>query len=243
MSLLPSLTNEQVPPANTVRAQSEGTGHRKRLQHRYDTSGPGALSEHELLELFLFEFIPRADTKATAKLLLKRFGNLEGVLYAPPEELRTVDGIGAKAARSISVLASIHRRALKERTLKREVLSSWKAVIEYLRAEMAFLYREQFRVLFLNKRNALIADEVLHEGTVDHTPAYPREVIRRSIELSATAVVLVHNHPSGDPTPSRADIEMTGQIVESGKPLGIVVHDHVIIGRNEHASLKGLGLM
>ena len=222
---------------------SDGAGHRKRLQDRYDAAGASALSAHELLEMFLFEFIPRADTKAPAKALLKRFSNLEGVLHAPAEELQTVSGIGPKAARSISVLASIHRRSLQERVLKREVLSSWSSVMEYLRAEMAFLYREQFRVLFLNKRNALIADEVLHEGTVDHTPAYPREVIRRSIELSATALVLVHNHPSGDPTPSRADLEMTQQIIDAGKPLMITVHDHVIIGRNEHASMRGLHLI
>ena len=222
---------------------NDKAGHRKRLQERYDAAGPVALESHELLELFLFEFIPRTDTKATAKGLLRRFGNLEGVLHASAEELQTVSGIGPKAARSISVLAAIHRRSLQERILQREVLSSWKAVMEYLRAEMAFLHREQFRVLFLNKRNALIADEVLQEGTVDHTPAYPREVIRRAIELSATAIVLVHNHPSGDPTPSRADVDMTLQIIASGKPLGIAVHDHVIVGRNEHASLKGLQLI
>ena len=231
----------EAPQAGLPR--SDGAGHRQRLQERYEKAGASALSPHELLELFLFEFIPRADTKATAKGLLKRFGNLEGVLHAPAEELQTVNGIGPKAARSISVLAAIHRRSLQDRVMKRPILSSWSSVIEYLRAEMAFLHREQFRVLFLNKRNVLIADEVLNEGTVDHTPAYPREVIRRAIELSATAVVLVHNHPSGDPTPSRADIEMTRQIIDSGKPLGIAVHDHIIIGRDEPSSMRGLQLI
>ena len=236
-------TDNLAEAPQTGLSKPDGVGHRQRLQARYDAAGASALSPHELLELFLFEFIPRADTKVTAKALLKRFGNLEGVLHAPPEELQTVSGIGVKAARSMSVIAAIHRRSLQERVLKRPLLSSWSSVIEYLRAEMAFLHREQFRVLFLNKRNALIADEVLHEGTVDHTPAYPREVIRRSIELSATAVVLVHNHPSGDPTPSRADIEMTRQIIESGKPLGITVHDHIVVGRDEPLSMRGLQLL
>ena len=152
-------------------------------------------------------------------------------------------GIGPRAAQSMTVLAAILRRSLEDRVRERIVLSSWAAVMEYLRAEMGFLHREQFRVLFLNKRNALIANEVLQEGTVDHTPAYPREVIRRAIELSATALVLVHNHPSGDPTPSRADVDMTRQIIESGAPLGIAVHDHVVMGRDGHASLKGLKLI
>ena len=218
-------------------------GHRQRLAARYEAAGAAALSSHELLEIFLFTFIPRSDTKATAKALLKRFGNLEGVLHAPAAELRTVEGIGPKTALSMSVLADIHRRSLQDRIRDRQVLSSWGDVIGYLRAEMAFLHREQFRVLFLNKRNVLIADEALQEGTVDHTPAYPREVIRRAIELSATALILVHNHPSGDPTPSRADVEMTHQIIDSGRPLGITVHDHVVMGRDEHASLRGLQLI
>ena len=225
---------------------NENAGHRERLRDRYREVGPEGLSHHELLELLLFEFIPRADTKGTAKALLKRFGTLEGVLHAPAKELRTVSGVGPKVAEAISVLAAIHRRALEDRFRDKVVLSSWKAVMDYLRAEMGFLHHEQFRVLFLDKRNGLIANEAMQEGTVDHTPAYPREVIRRAIELSATALVLVHNHPSGDPTPSRADVDMTKQIIAAGEPLGIVVHDHVIIGRDEsagYASLKGLQLI
>ena len=223
--------------------RGENEGHRERLRRRYAEVGADALSHHELLELYLFQFIPRADTKGIAKALLRRFGNLEGVMNAPAGELRTVKGIGPRAAEAMTVLASIHRRSLEDRFRERVVLSSWKDVMEYLRAEMGFLHREQFRVLFLNKRNALIANEVLQEGTVDHAPAYPREVIRRAIELSATAIIMVHNHPSGDPTPSRADIEMTKQIIESGKPLGIAVHDHIVMGRDGHASLKGLQLI
>ena len=230
-------------PLRTPPTPAANRGHRDRLRARYAESGAGALSHHELLELFLFEFIPRADTKGIAKALLARFGNLEGVLHAPASELRTIAGIGPKVAHSITVLAAIHRRSLEDRLRERVLLSSWKEVIEYLRAEMGFLHREQFRVLFLNKRNVLIANEALQEGTVDHTPAYPREVIRRAIELSATAVILVHNHPSGDPTPSRADIETTQQIIESGRPLGITVHDHIVMGRDGHASLKGLQLI
>ena len=222
---------------------SGNEGHRDRLRRRYQTSGSDALAHHELLELLLFEFVPRADTKVIAKALLTRFGNLEGVLLAPAKELQTVKGVGARIANAISVLADIQRRAMEDTFRERDVLDSWKAVLDYLRAEMGFLHREQFRVLFLNKRNCLIANEAMQEGTVDHAPAYPREVIRRAIELSATAVILVHNHPSGDPTPSRADIAMTQQIMESGKPLGIMVHDHIIMGRDGHASLKGLQLI
>ena len=233
-------------PLRPARPVNENAGHRERLRHRYREVGPEGLSHHELLELLLFEFVPRADTKGTAKALLKRFGTLEGVLMAPAKELRTVDGVGRKVAESVSVLAAIHRRSLEDRFRKKAILSSWKAVMDYLWAEMAFLHHEQFRVLFLDKRNGLIANEAMQEGTVDHTPAYPREVIRRAIELSATALVLVHNHPSGDPTPSRADIDMTQQIMAAGKPLGIVVHDHIIVGRDKddgHASLKGLQLI
>ena len=230
------------PPRN------ENAGHRDRLRARYREVGSEGLSHHELVELLLFQFVPRSDTKATAKALIERFGNLEGVLMAPAKELQTVSGVGPKVAEALSVLADIHRRALEDRFRKKTVLSSWQAVIEYLYAQMAFLHREQFRVLFLDKRHGLIANEAMQEGTVDHTPAYPREVIRRAIELSATAVILVHNHPSGDPTPSRADVEMTKQIIEAGQPLDIKVYDHIIIARDApggrmHASLKGLQLI
>ena len=230
-------------PLRGLSRPNPNEGHRDRLRRRFREAGAHALADHELVELYLFEFIPRADTKATAKALLDRFGNLEGVMNASAVELRGVSGIGPKAAESMSVLSAIHRRSLENQVYDRPLLSSWKAVHEYLRAEMGFLHREQFRVLYLNKKNGLIANEVLGEGTVDHTPAYPREVVKRAIELSATALVLVHNHPSGDPTPSRADIDMTAQIVAAGKPLGLVVHDHVVMARDGHASLKALGLM
>ncbi len=218
-------------------------GHRERLRERFRTAGPDALQDYELLELLLFRVIPRADTKARAKALLKRFGTLAETLGAPENLLREVDDIGAAAALDLKIIAAAGQRMAKSRIAGRELLSSWQQVIDYCRAAMAFEEREQFRILFLDKKNALIADEVQQTGTVDHTPVYPREVIRRALELSSTALILVHNHPSGDPTPSRADIDMTRTIIESGKPLGIAVHDHIIIGKKGHASMKGLLLI
>src|SRR5690606_27150302 len=187
--------------------------------------------------------IPRADTKPVAKALLARFGTLAQVLGAPEHLLREVKGGGPAVALDLKVIAAAAQRMLRSEIKGRQTLSSWMQVFDYCRAAMAFEEREQFRILFLDKKNALIADEVQQTGTVDHTPVYPREVVRRALELSATAIILVHNHPSGDPTPSRADIEMTREIIEAGKRLGIVVHDHIIIGKNGHASMKGLQLI
>ncbi|MDQ6433169.1 DNA repair protein RadC [Mesorhizobium sp. LHD-90] len=223
--------------------KSSHTGHRERLRQRFREAGAGALADYELLELLLFRSIPRADTKARAKALLKRFGSLAEVLGAPEHLLREVDDIGEGAALDLKIVAAAAQRMMRSEIKGREVLSSWTQVIDYCRASMAFEDREQFRILFLDKKNALIADEVQQTGTVDHTPVYPREIVRRALELSATAVILVHNHPSGDPTPSRADIDMTKTIVASAKPLGIAVHDHIIIGKKGHASMKGLLLI
>jgi DNA repair protein RadC len=174
---------------------------------------------------------------------LKRFGTFAEALAAPPQRLLEIDGVGESVVTDLKIVEAAARRLAKGAVAKRPVLSSWSAVLDYCRTAMAFAEKEQFRLLFVDKRNALIADEVQQSGTVDHTPVYPREVIRRALELSATAVILVHNHPSGDPTPSAADIKMTRDIVEVAKPLGILVHDHIIVGREGHASLKGLKLI
>lgn len=227
------------PPAGTERHQD---GHRDRLRERFAGAGAQALADYELLELLLFRLIPRRDVKPLAKALLKRFGTLADVLNAPLHLLTEVEGMGPASALDLHVVAAIQRRAMQASIRGRELLASWSAVVDYCHAAMAHETREQFRILFLDKRNALIADEVQQTGTVDHTPVYPREILRRAIELSATAVVLVHNHPSGDPQPSRSDIEVTKAIAEAAEPLGIAVHDHLIIGRNGHCSLKAMRL-
>jgi DNA repair protein RadC len=218
-------------------------GHRDRLRKRFREQGASALADYELLEMVLFRAIPQGDTKPIAKALLKEFGTLNEVLAAPRERLKEIDGVGDRAADELKLLKAFAERTASEPVRKRAVLSSWAALLDYCRAAMAFEEREQFRILFLDKKNQLLADEVQQTGTVDHTPVYPREVLRRALELSATAIILVHNHPSGDPTPSRADIEMTKTIVEVGKPLGVAVHDHLVIGRDGHASFRGMGLL
>jgi DNA repair protein RadC len=218
-------------------------GHRERLRERFRKSGPDALSDYELLELALFPALPRRDTKPLAKSLLKTFGSFAEVIHAPEARLREVEGIGDASITQLKLLAAAATRIAKGQLKARTALSSWNDVVDYCRTSMAFADKEQFRILFLDKRNQLIADEVQQTGTVDHTPVYPREVIKRALELSATAIILVHNHPSGDPTPSQADIQMTKAIVDIAQPLGIAVHDHIIVGKNGHASLKGMKLM
>jgi DNA repair protein RadC len=218
-------------------------GHRDRLRARFSEVGGDALPDYELLEIVLFRSIPRRDVKPIAKDLLRRFGSFAEVLAAPPALLSEVDGVGESVVTDLKIVEAAARRFTKGAVSRRPVLSSWTSVIDYCRTAMAFAEKEQFRLLFLDRRNALIADEVQQSGTIDHTPVYPREVVKRALELSASALILVHNHPSGDPTPSSADIKMTREIVEVAKPLGIVVHDHIIVGREGHASLKGLKLM
>jgi DNA repair protein RadC len=191
----------------------------------------------------LFPALPRRDTKPLAKSLLQKFGSFAEVVHAPEARLLEVDGIGEASIQQIKLIAAAATRIAKGQVQQRMALSSWNAVIDYCRTSMAFAEKEQFRLLFLDKRNQLIADEVQQTGTVDHTPVYPREVIKRALELSATAVILVHNHPSGDPTPSQADIQMTKAIIDIAKPLGISVHDHIIVGKHGHASLKGMRLV
>lgn len=230
------------PPSAPATPEAHYHGHRERLRDRYRDSGDTALADYEILELLLFRLIPRRDTKPIAKALLARFGTLGGVFGASTNLLQEVNGVGEAVALDLKLVASVAQRMLKSELTGKPVLSSWKALIDYCHTAMAHETREQFRILFLDKRNALIADEVQGLGTVDHTPVYPREVVRRALELSATAVILVHNHPSGDPTPSRADIDMTKTIVETARPLGIAVHDHIIIGKNGHVSFKALRL-
>ncbi len=218
-------------------------GHRERLRDRFREAGAEAVSDYELLELLLFRALPRRDVKPLAKSLLATFGSFAEVITAPPARLAEVRGIGDAAITELKIVQAAASRLLRGAIQKRPVLSSWSAVLDYCRTAQAFADREAFRVLFLDKRNQLIADEVQQTGTVDHTPVYPREVVKRALELSATAIVLVHNHPGGDPTPSRADIDMTKQIVDVARSLGIEVHDHIIVGRDGHASLKGLKLI
>ena len=229
------------------RDQSEETphyhGHRGRLRERFRSAGPDALSDYELMELVLFTAQPRRDMKPLAKSLIAKFGSFAETVHAPEMRLREVEGIGDASIALLKLVAASAHRIAKGELKKRTMLSSWNDVIDYCRTGMAFADKEQFRVLFLDKRNGLIADEVQQTGTVDHTPVYPREVIKRALELSATAMILIHNHPSGDPSPSQADIQMTKAIVDIASPLGISVHDHIIVGKNGHASLKGLKLM
>jgi DNA repair protein RadC len=236
-------------PSKTSEPQDRSTepphyhGHRERLRERFHGAGPDALSDYELLELALFPALPRRDTKPLAKTLLKTFGSFAEVIHAPETRLREIDGIGDAAIHQLKLIAAAAHRIAKGAIKQRTALSSWNDVIDYCRTSMAFADKEQFRILFLDKRNQLITDEVQQTGTVDHTPVYPREVIKRALELSATAILLVHNHPSGDPTPSSADIQMTKAIIDIANPLGISVHDHIIVGKNGHASMKGMRLI
>ncbi len=217
--------------------------HRARLRQRFDDAGPGALSDYELLELMLFRTIPRQDTKPLAKALLTKFGDLPGVLAAPVQRIAEVKGAGPAVAQDLKIAQALLERAAKAPLTQRTVISSWSQLMNYCRMSMAHAPREQFRVLFLDVKNQLIADEVLNEGTVDHAPVYPREVARRALELSAANIILVHNHPSGDPKPSAVDIDITNQIVEAANAISVKVHDHLVIGRNGASSFKSLGLL
>jgi DNA repair protein RadC len=218
-------------------------GHRERLRERFREAGADALSDYELLELLLFRVQPRRDVKPLAKALLEKFGSFAEVIAASEVRLAEVKGLGGASVTELKIVQAAASRLLRGAVKRRPILSSWSTVLDYCRTLQAFADREQFRVLFLDKRNQLIADELQQIGTVDHTPVYPREVVKRALELSATAIILVHNHPSGDPTPSRADIQMTQQIIAVASPLGISIHDHIIVGKDGHASLKGLKLI
>jgi DNA repair protein RadC len=222
---------------------ADHSGHRQRLRDRFRKGGADALPDYELLELVLFRALPRRDTKSIAKRLIARFGSFAEVVNAPEPRLKEVQDVGDSVVTELKLIRAAALRLTRSEIVQRPALASWKQVLDYLHAAQSYEHREQFRVLFLDKRNRLIADEVQGEGTVDHTPVYVREVVKRALELSSTAIILVHNHPSGDPTPSRADIDMTKQIVASAAPLGIAFHDHIIVGREGHASMKALRLI
>ena len=217
-------------------------GHRGRVRDRVLKSGAEGLEDYELLELLLFYAIERIDTKPLAKRLIERFGTLGDLFAAEPAQLREFE-IDQRTLVLFRALRESGRRLALQKVAQKPVLGNWQQLIDYCHTTLAHEKTERFAILFLNRKNELIADEVQQRGTVDHTPVYPREVMRRALELSATAIILVHNHPSGDPKPSRADITMTQTIVEVGRPLGIAVHDHLVIGREGHASFRGLGLL
>ena len=218
-------------------------GHRERLRERFLAGGLDSMPDYELMELVLFAAIPRRDVKPLAKALVARFGGFAEAIAAPRERILEVEGMSESVATQLKIIEAAALRLLQTRVLGRPVLSSWTALIDYCAAAMARSPTEEFRVLFLDRKNMLLADEVQSTGTIDHTPVYPREIVKRALELGASALILVHNHPSGDPTPSRADIEMTRDVVDAAKALKITVHDHVIVGRSGHSSFKALGLL
>jgi DNA repair protein RadC len=242
-----------IPPRGKARAKaprlSEAAapphylGHRERLRRRFLEGGPEALPDYELLELMLCLAIPQRDVKPLAKDLLARFGGIAQVLTARPEALCAVTGVKETTATALKVIEAAAQRLARAQVLDQPVLTSWDKLLEYCRIRLAHQMQEQFHLLFLDRKNALIADEMQQKGTVDHTPVYPREVVKRALELNASAIIMVHNHPSGDPSPSRADIDMTRQVEAAAKAVGIVLHDHLIIGRNGHRSFRSLGLL
>jgi len=218
-------------------------GHRARMRTKLLTAGPDALGDHELLEMVLFTALPRRDTRALARALLARFGSFANVIAAPPGELREIEGLGDAGVASLKAVQAAALRLARGEVVNRPVVSSWNRLMEYLQAVLARERVEQFRVLFLDVRNRLIADEPQGRGTVDHTPVYPREVVKRALELHATALILVHNHPSGDPSPSGADREMTREIAQAARALGITLHDHVVVGNGRWLSFRQEGLL
>jgi DNA repair protein RadC len=224
-------------------AETHQLGHRERLRTRFLDGGAGAMPDYELMELALFAAIPRRDVKPLAKQLIARFGSFAEAIAAPRARLLEVDGIGEAVVTQLKIIEAAALRLARAQMLGRPALSSWAALIDYCTAAMARNHNEEFRILFLDRKNVLIADEVQTRGTVDHTPVYPREIVKRALELGASAIILVHNHPSGDPTPSRADIEMTRDVAAAAKALKIAVHDHLVIGRSGHVSFKALGLL
>lgn len=242
-SFLTQLTEHPVTPT-AAPASNDHSGHRQRVRERFLKVGGDALEDYELLELVLQLVVPRRDTKALAKSLLREFGSFSAVFNASQSRLEQVKGLGASSVAHLKVIQSVAARFARDRIeTEKPILASWSQLIDYCRAQMAYESIEHFRILFLDKKNRLIADEVQQSGTVDHTPVYPREVIKRSLELSATALILAHNHPSGDPSPSSADVRMTKAIADIATPLGITLHDHIIIGKSGHASLRNLKLL
>lgn len=218
-------------------------GHRDRLRQRLLSAGTEALADYELLEFLIYSAIPQGDTKPTARALIKRFGSLAGVLGADADSLRAVPGVKDATAAALLAVRAAARHMLLAEIKDKPVLANWQALLDYCTGRFGFAEAEEFHLLFLDVRNAMIADEKQQEGTIDHTPVYPREVVKRALELGASAVIMVHNHPSSDTTPSKADIEMTRAVRDAAKAVGVALHDHVIIGRGRHTSFKTLGLL
>ena len=235
--------DESTPEPLSGKLPSYIADHRKRLRARFMDGGATAMPDYELLELLLFRSIPRQDVKPLARLLLDTFGDFGRVVSASPARLALVKGVGESVIQDLKIVEASAQRLMRSKVLHRPILSSWDALLDYCHTAMAHRETEQFRILFLDRKNVLIADEEQARGTIDHVPVYPREVVKRALELNASAIILVHNHPSGDPTPSQADIQMTKAIIDIASPLGISVHDHIIVGKNGHASMKGLRLI
>ena len=227
----------------TEEVASHWQGHRERLRTKLLTRGAEALDDYEILEVLLMAFIPRRDVKPIAKALERQFGGLSAILAAPAEALIKVDGVGETVAAYLKAINELHSRAALEELKTREVISSWSALIEYVRREIQHETREQFRVIFLDRKNHLILDEIMGRGTVDHAPVYPREIARRALEVQCSSLILVHDHPSGDPKPSRADIEITREIIDVLQPFDISVHDHLIVGTSGVVSFRSSGLI
>lgn len=238
---LPLLTDAEVPDA--VAAGHHGAGHRSRLRQRLLNGDGTGLHDHEIIEYLLALAIPRRDTKQLAKQLIDHFGGLAGVLTADGDSLRAIAGMGETSAAALKIVQVAASRLVSEPVRRQPILSSWQALLDYLRLDMAHLTRERVRVLFLNAKNMLISDDNMSEGSVDQAAIYTRQVIKRALDLGATSLILVHNHPSGNPQPSKQDIQITREIIEAGKRLGIDVHDHVIIGLDGHSSMRSMGLM
>ncbi|WP_420838921.1 RadC family protein [Aliiroseovarius sediminis] len=217
--------------------------HRKRLRERFMDGGAQAMPDYEMLELVLFRAIPRQDVKPLARMLLDTFGDFNRVVTAPTQRLRDVPGVGDAVMTELKIIEASAHRLARSRVIQRHVISSWDAVLDYCHTTMAHRDTEQFRVLFLDRKNVLIADEAQGQGTVDHVPVYPREVVKRALELNASAIILVHNHPSGDPTPSDSDIRMTQQVNDAATALGLTLHDHLIVGKSSELSFRGSGYL
>ena len=235
---------EPVPGAGQRKdAEDFRKNHRQRLRQRFMAGGAAAMPDYELLELILFRAIPRQDVKPLAKQLINAFGDFNRVIAASASALARVDGVGEAVISELKIVEAAAHRMARAKVLNRPVLSSWDALLGYCRTAMAHRETEQFRILFLDRKNVLIADEAQAEGSVDHVPAYPREIVRRALELNATALILVHNHPSGDPTPSEADLSLTGAIERAAGAIGIVIHDHLVIGKSAEFSFRAHGML
>ena len=239
----PALDEAVVTPVPQGKAPSYLADHRARLRDRFMQGGASAMPDYELLELVLFRAIPRQDVKPLARRLIEAFGDFNRVLTAPAARLDQIDGVGPAVVTELKIVEAAAQRMARARIMHRPVLSGWDALLDYCHTAMAHREIEQFRVLYLDRKNVLIADEEQARGTVDHVPVYPREIIRRALELNASALILVHNHPSGDPTPSDADITMTARIAQAGDSMGITIHDHLIIGKSRELSFRSQGLL